>query len=96
MSMYKLDINEISERVRRYKLEQILNSGENDMFDDKIDRKKIEEVLNQSSDIDFEEAETVSNKNIDNRDLKKILTKTDEEKLYDSIINLKSFKNNVE
>lgn len=34
----KLDINEIRERVMNYKLQQILDSGETDMFDDPIQK----------------------------------------------------------
>lgn len=82
--MYNLD--DICERVRRYKLEQILNSGENDMFDDKIDKKKIEEILNEDV---SSKVEIVVN-------LKKTVEDIDNSKLYESIINLKNKKEYVE
>ena len=84
MNMYNLD--DICERVRRYKLEQILNSGENDMFDDKIDKKKIEEILNEDV---SSKVEIVVN-------LKKTVEDIDNSKLYESIINLKNKKEYVE
>lgn len=44
------DCAEISNGITIYKLKQILDSGENDMFDEKIDREKLSRYLNELED----------------------------------------------
>ena len=77
--MYNL--SEIQDGIRMYKLKQILISGENDMFDNKIDRKAVEECL---------VAENEKNEN-DNDKLKigQMLLNAKDDELLKSIINLK-------
>lgn len=74
-------LSEIKKSIRSYKLKEILNSGENDMFDNKIDRKAVEECLNNLA-----EKETETEK----LDLNKTLLDIDEAELFESIINLKN------
>ena len=84
MNLYNL--SEIRAKIKKYELQQILDSGENDMFDDKIDRKKLEEAINEvnnkteSSDSDFA------------KKLKKTVDEIDSQKMFDCIINLKNKK----
>ncbi len=73
--MYSL--SEIQEGIRRYKIRQILSSGENDMFDNKIDRKAVEEYLLQEEE------------KVDKLNLKQTLINIEEDRLLESIINLK-------
>jgi len=82
--MYRL--SEIQQEIRKYKLKEILISGENDMFDNKIDRKAVEQCLN-------EETENLIESENKKFDLNKTLLDIDEVKLFESIINLKN--NNV-
>ena len=77
--MYRL--SEIQNAIREYKLKQILDSGENDMFDNKIDRKAVEKCLNN------QENEDVSKEKFD---LNKTLLDANESQLFESIINLKN------
>ena len=80
--MYSL--NEIQNAIRRYNLKQILSSGENDMFDNKIDKKAVEKCL-----IDTENTDENSKTN-EQFDLNKTLLDIDESQLFESIINLKN------
>ena len=80
--MYKM--SEIQQAIRNYKLKQILNSGENDMFDNKINRKAVEECLSEST-----SKENLSQKN-EQLDLNKTLFDINESQLFESIINLKN------
>ena len=73
--MYSL--SEVQEGIRRYKIRQILSSGENDMFDNKIDRKAVEEYLLQEEE------------KVDKLNLKQTLINIEEDSLLESIINLK-------
>ncbi|HAJ77700.1 MAG TPA: hypothetical protein DCO89_01350 [Clostridiales bacterium] len=77
-------LSEIQGAIRKYKLFQILNSGENDMFDNKIDRKAVEKCLSD----EVKEMETSQEK--EQFDLNKTLLDMDESQLFDSIINLKN------
>lgn len=69
-------LSEIQEGIRKYKIRQILSSGENDMFDNKIDRKVVEECLLQEE-------------KVDKLNLKDTLKNIEDDKLLESIINLK-------
>ena len=80
--MYSL--SQIRDEIRIYKLKQILSSGENDMFDNKIDREKVEKMLQEI------ECEKDNTKSCDLLDLNKTLNNIDKEKALDSIINLKN------
>lgn len=80
--MYRL--SEIQDAIRRYKLKQILDSGENDMFDNKIDRKAVEKCLNDE--LDVQENSQAK----EQFDLSKTLLDTNESQLFESIINLKN------
>ena len=73
--MYSL--SEIQDGIRKYKIRQILSSGENDMFDNKIDRKVVEEYLLQEEE------------KVDKLNLKQTLINIEEDSLLESIINLK-------
>lgn len=73
--MYSL--SEIQEGIKEYKIKQILSSGENDMFDNKIDRKAVEECLLQEEE------------KVDKLNLKQTFENIEEDKLLESIINLK-------
>ena len=73
--MYSL--SKIQEGIKKYKIKQILSSGENDMFDNKIDRKAVEECLLQEEE------------KVDKFNLKQTLENIEEDKLLESIINLK-------
>lgn len=76
MSMY--DINEIALKIQRYNLKKILESGERNMLDEKLDKTLLEECFKD---------ETEPQK--PNIDLSKTLKTEEEKKLFDSIINLK-------
>lgn len=69
-------LSEIQEGIRKYKIRQILSSGENDMFDNKIDRKVVEECL-------------LREEKVDKLNLKDTLKNIEDDKLLESIINLK-------
>ena len=83
MNLYNL--SEIRNKIKKYKLQQILESGENDMFDDKIDRKKLEEAINEIGDAKEKKSEFAEK-------LKKTVEEIDSQKMFDCIINLKSKK----
>ena len=83
MNLYNL--SEIRNKIKKYKLQQILDSGENDMFDDKIDRKKLEEAINEIGDTKEKKSEFAEK-------LKKTIDEIDSQKMFDCIINLKSKK----
>lgn len=78
-----ISLSEISREIREYKLKQILSSGENDMFDEKIDRKKIEECLSEKP-ADKEENAKIN--------LAETLLNIEEKNLFEDIINLKEKK----
>ena len=80
--MYSL--SKISDEIRAYNIKQILNSGENDMLDNKIDKKALEDCLTT-----LEQEKPQANIQID---LSKTLDDIDERKLFESIINLKDKK----
>jgi hypothetical protein len=82
MKIYSL--NNVRDEIVKYKLKEILSSGENDMFDNKIDRVALEKYLNEDEILEEENNPAV--------DLKKTLDDIDESKLFESIINLK-YKN---
>lgn len=65
----------------QYNLQQIINSGENDMFDNKIDIQKVTEYLQQQP-----------QKQEDKLNISKTLDDMDKDKLFESIINLKDKK----
>lgn len=65
----------------QYNLQQIINSGENDMFDNKIDIQKVTEYLQQQP-----------QKQEDKLNISKTLDDMDKDKLFESIINLKNKK----
>ena len=83
MNLYNL--SEIRNKIKKYKLQQILDSGENDMFDDKIDRKKLEEAIKEIGDTKEKKSEFAEK-------LKKTIDEIDSQKMFDCIINLKSKK----
>lgn len=65
----------------QYNLQQIINSGENDMFDNKIDIQKVAEYLQQQP-----------QKQEDKLNISKTLDDMNKDKLFESIINLKNKK----
>ena len=65
----------------QYNLQQIINSGENDMFDNKIDIQKVTEYLQQQP-----------QKQEDKLNISKTLDDMNKDKLFESIINLKNKK----
>ena len=79
-----ISLSEISKEIREYKLKQILDSGENDMFDEKIDKKMVEECLAERP------TEREENTQIN---LAETLLNIEEKKLFEDIINLKEKKN---
>ena len=80
--MYSL--SKTRDEILKYRLKEVLNSGELSMFDEKIDREKLERYLNgsQNENLEVEKPEKTV-------DLKSTLEHIDENKLYESIINLK-------
>ena len=83
MNLYNL--SEIRNKIKKYKVQQILESGKNDMFDDKIDKKKLEEAINEIGDFKEKKSEFAEK-------LKKTVEEIDSQKMFDCIINLKSKK----
>lgn len=77
-------ISKTRDEIIKYRLKEVLNSGELSMFDKKIDREKLERYLNGSQDENLE-VETLE-KTVD---LKSTLEHINKDKLYESIINLK-------
>lgn len=73
--------SKIRHQIMQYNLQQIINSGENDMFDNKIDIQKITEYLQQQP-----------QKQEDKLNISKTLDDMDKDKLFESIINLKNKK----
>ena len=71
----------IRHQIMQYNLQQIINSGENDMFDNKIDIQKVTEYLQQQP-----------QKQEDKLNISKTLDDMDKDKLFESIINLKNKK----
>lgn len=79
MSMFSF--SKIRHQIMQYNLQQIINSGENDMFDNKIDIQKVTEYLQQQP-----------QKQEDKLNISKTLDDMDKDKLFESIINLKNKK----
>ena len=73
--------SKIRHQIMQYNLQQIINSGENDMFDNKIDIQKVAEYLQQQP-----------QKQEDKLNISKTLDDMDKDKLFESIINLKNKK----
>ena len=73
--------SKIRHQIMQYNLQQIINSGENDMFDNKIDIQKVTEYLQQQP-----------QKQEDKLNISKTLDDMDKDKLFESIINLKDKK----
>lgn len=73
--------SKIRHQIMQYNLQQIINSGENDMFDNKIDIQKVTEYLQQQP-----------QKQEDKLNISKTLDDMDKDKLFESIINLKNKK----
>lgn len=71
--------SKIRHQIMQYNLQQIINSGENDMFDNKIDIQKVTEYLQQQP-----------QKQEDKLNISKTLDDMDKDKLFESIINLKN------
>ena len=78
--MYSLD--KIKNEIRQYRINQIIKSGENDMFDNKIN---VEEVKKYLLETEIENDDTVNK-----IDLNKTLCDIENDKLFESIINLKN------
>ena len=77
MSMY--DINQIRLEIQNYNIKKILESGERNMLDEKLDKTLLEECFKQE---DTEEKKPKI-------DLMETLKGQEEKELFDSIINLK-------
>jgi hypothetical protein len=73
--------SKIRHQIMQYNLQQIINSGENDMFDNKIDIQKVTEYLQQQP-----------QKQEDKLNISKTLDDMNKDKLFESIINLKNKK----
>lgn len=73
--------SKIRHQIMQYNLQQIINSGENDMFDNKIDIQKVTEYLQQQP-----------QKQEDKLNISKTLDDMNKDKLFESIINLKDKK----
>ena len=73
--------SKIRHQIMQYNLQQIINSGENDMFDNKIDIQKVAEYLQQQP-----------QKQEDKLNISKTLDDMNKDKLFESIINLKNKK----
>ena len=82
MNTYSLA--EISDEIRAYNIKQIIDSGENDMLDNKIDKKALEECLTVVEEKKEDESLQI--------DISKTLEDIDERELFESIINLKDKK----
>lgn len=80
MSMY--DINEIAKKIQNYNLKKIIESGERNMLDEKLNKTLLKEC--------FEEKEPETEK--PKIDLVDTLKDQEEKALFDSIINLKDKK----
>lgn len=80
MSMY--DINEIAQKIQNYNLKKIIESGERNMLDEKLDKTMLKQC--------FEEKETKVEK--PKIDLFDTLKDQQEKELFDSLINLKNKK----
>ena len=81
--MYSL--NKIRNEVRKYLIKQIIESGENDMFDNKINIEKVKNCFEKENDI--QNKQTESELKID---LNKSLNDIQNSELFESIINLKN------
>lgn len=81
--MFKISLSSVREGIRQYNINQILNSGENDMIDNHIDRDEVLNLLQEKKETDVKTPEV---------DLNKTLKNLEENKLFDSIINLKNSK----
>ena len=73
------DINEIARSIQKYNLKKILESGERNMLDEKLNKDLLKEC--------FEEKEPETK--ITAIDLAETLKTQEEKELFDSIINLK-------
>ena len=73
--------SKIRHQIMQYNFQQIINSGENDMFDNKIDIQKVAEYLQQQP-----------QKQEDKLNISKTLDDMNKDKLFESIINLKNKK----
>ena len=80
MSMY--DINEIAKKIQNYNLKKILESGERNMLDEKLDKTLLKECFE-------EKGPEIEKPKID---LVDTLKDQEEKALFDSIINLKDKK----
>ena len=58
MNLYNL--SEIRAKIKKYELQQILDSGENDMFDDPIDKTALQKRINDLKKICNEEEISIS------------------------------------
>ena len=83
MNTFKISLSSVREGIRQYNINQILNSGENDMIDNHIDRDEVLNLLQEKKETDVKTPEV---------DLNKTLKNLEENKLFDSIINLKNSK----
>lgn len=83
MNTFKISLSSVREGIRQYNINQILNSGENDMIDNHIDRDEVLSLLQEKKETDVKTPEV---------DLNKTLKNLEENKLFDSIINLKNSK----
>ena len=81
--MFKYDINQIRDAIREYKTIQIFNSGVNDMIDEKLDKSVLENILSPEPEKDEPKA-TIN--------IQQTLDDIEQEKLFESIINLKNKK----
>lgn len=73
------DINKITQKIQNYNLKKILETGERNMLDEKLNKDLLKEC--------FEEKETETKKVT--IDLAETLENQEEKELFDSIINLK-------
>ena len=81
--MYSL--NKIRNEVRKYLIKQIIESGENDMFDNKINIEKVKNCFEKENEIQNKQAESELK-----IDLNKSLNDIQNSELFESIINLKN------
>ncbi len=82
--MYSL--NKIKNEITKYQINQIINSGENDMFDNKIDIEKVKDYLQE----EVKDIKQNLKQNTPKIDLTKSLNDIEKDKLFESIINLKN------
>ncbi len=79
--MCEYSLSKIRSEIRKYNLKQILNSGENNMIDEKINKQLVEELLSNQEEQPKEKPAI---------DLNQTLNDIEENSLYESIINLKN------